>query len=237
MYVWYTYISIYISAYDYIYRIYIYIYIHICVCTYICMYIYNSCIYMWVNKLWLLVCWCICIPTHCNHTRSHWITLQHTATHCNIPWVHRLTLLVSWCICILTRCNTLQHIATWTHYISLHISATFHVCTCRGCSSANRYVHHHTATHCNTLQHIATHCNTLQHIATHCNTLQHIATQCNTLQHNATHCNTMQHIATHCNTLQKSVGVCWWWENREHAFESRVDSFIKAHFVPGLRSY
>jgi len=136
---------------------------------------------MRVNKLWLLVCWCICIPTHYNHTRSHCITLQHTATHCNIPWVHRLRLLVSWCICILTRWNALQHIAT--HYISLHISATFRVCTCQGCSSANRYVYHHTATQCNTLQHNATHCNTLQHIATHCNILQHIATQCNTLQH------------------------------------------------------
>ena len=96
----------------------------------------------------------------------------------------------------------------------------------------------HTATRCKTLQHDATHCNTLQHTAqlavvktwhavhqlaavaicsnstwqhaeTHCNTLQHTATRCNTLQHAATHSNTLQHAASRCSTLKYATTKTW----------------------------
>ena len=70
-------------------------------------------------------------------------TLQHTATHCNIPALppnhSRHTA---------THCNTLQHTATHMPFLQI------------------------TATHCNALQHTATHCNTMQqHSAKECNTL------------------------------------------------------------------
>jgi len=84
------------------------------------------------------------------HTTIHCNTLQHTATHRNTPQhtaTHR---------------NPPQHTAT--HYLFL-VPRLHH----DDCDS----LHHHTATHCNTMQHTATHCTTLHHTATHCNTLQH----------------------------------------------------------------
>jgi len=76
--------------------------------------------------------------THCN-------TLQHTATHRNMP----------------------QHTA--------RIAPVWHEYFMTGTNHSRHTTLQHTATRCNTLQHAATHCNTLQHTATHCNTLQHTA--------------------------------------------------------------
>jgi len=67
------------------------------------------------------------------------MTLQYTATHCNIFAIHCNILQY-----IATHCNTLQHTAT------------------------HCYTLQHTATQCNTLQHTATRCNTLQHAASNC---------------------------------------------------------------------
>ena len=86
------------------------------------------------------------------------ITLQHTATHCNTlqrtatsPRAYRLCEFVTLFYTAL-HCNTLQH----------------------------------TATHCSTLQHTAAHCRTLQNTAAHCRTLQHTAAHCNTMQRTTT---------------------------------------------------
>ena len=87
---------------------------------------------------------------------TRYITLQHTATHC----------------------NTLQHTAahhttvqhTATHYNKVQHSAT-------QCNTVQ-----HTATHCNILQQIATHCNALQRTATNCNEVQLTTAYCNLLQ-------------------------------------------------------
>ena len=135
-----------------------------------------------------------CTRTH-DHTATHCIKLQRTATRCNTLQSltscgsthssHRLR-----CYC----CNTLQHAVT--HCNTLH----------------------HTATHCNTLQHTATHCNTLPKVTLRsitrtahefrcccCNTVQYTATHCYTLQHTATHCNTRQHTAAQCFILLRAA--------------------------------
>jgi len=93
--------------------------------------------------------------TQCN-------TLQHIATHKDIP--HGGTRRA--------HCNTLQHTAT-------HCNTLQH--TRRIARWDSDTLLQHTATHCQTqdVPHVGTwraDCNTLQHTATHCNALQHTAT-------------------------------------------------------------
>ena len=124
-------------------------------------------------------------------------TLQHAATHCNIPQLASTHRPQSLFILIIqhtaTHYNTLQHAAT--HCNTLQLAST----TGLKVFSFSSY---------NTLQHTATPCNTLQLASTHRHQslliliMQHTATHCNTLQHTATHCNTLQHPATPRNTPQ-----------------------------------
>ena len=82
------------------------------------------------------------------HTTSHCITLQRTATHCNAPqqwWNAGAS--VNYRVCntlhhTAIHCNTLQHTATTVERRRL--------CEPLGIQ--------HTATHCNILQHTATYC-------------------------------------------------------------------------------
>ena len=101
--------------------------------------------------------------------RSIRITLQQTATNCNMLQ-H-----------IATHCNTLQHQGISFSLYRGHLSQGHSHCA---------------ATHCNTLQHAATCCNPLQHTATSRDlsfSLQGISFMGIhiTLQRTATHCNTL----------------------------------------------
>jgi len=111
-------------------------------------------------------------------------TLQHTATHCNIPQ-H-----------ITTHCGILQHTATY--------------CTHGWQIGAHCNTMQHTSTHCNTPVKYCWRATgssssgarvTLQQPATHYNTLQHNAAHCIALHYTAPHRTTLQHTAAHCNTL------------------------------------
>jgi len=151
------------------------------------------------NKTCTVICKCTHVTwtTHLQHTATHCITLQHTATthkqnmHSNMQ-MHTRDMDYS----PATHCNPLQHTAS--HYNTLQ----------------------HTATHCNTLQHTATRCSTPQHTRhglLNCNTLQPTATHCNTLHHTATHCNTLQHTATRCSTLQQPTSNEAWAATRKES--------------------
>ena len=138
-------------------------------------------------------------------------TLQHTATHCNMPatpcnTTHRTALQHNALQHTATYCNTLQQTATHTYY-------DHHQCAVTTPRHRRNYTVRHYSTlqrACIALQHntpqytapkrTATHvkgCNTVQHSATHYCTLQNTATHCNAdLLCTATHCNMLQHTAT-----------------------------------------
>jgi len=95
--------------------------------------------------------------THCNTEQnkrsktkrchlSHYITLQHIATHCNT--LH----------CTATYCNTEPNERRESHPS---------LCNAKHDTATQCNTLQHTTTHCNTLQHTAIHCNTLKHTATH----------------------------------------------------------------------
>jgi len=148
--------------------------------------------------------------------RAQILTLQHTATYCNILQ-HTAT-----------HCSTLQHTAT--HYMDTHnIELGRSVITCQCvvvCCGVLRCV----AVCCSVLQYVAVCCSVLQWAAMGCSGLHYVEVCCSvlpcvavsllasgycccacdsvcvgdciTLQHAATRCNTLQHTASHCNTLQ-----------------------------------
>jgi len=150
---------------------------------------------------------------------QRWLTLQHTATHCNVPQhaaTHRSILQHAATCCITLQypaahCNILQHTAIHCdtlHYTAIHCNTLHHTAT--HCNTLR-----HTAIHCNVLQHTAIHCDTLQYTATHCkytathcSALQYTAAHCETLRHTATHCDTLRHTAIHCDTLQRTATHC-----------------------------
>ena len=125
------------------------------------------------------------ISRHLEATATLYITLQHTATHCN-TWQHCLDLDIS------------RHLeATATLYITLQHTAT-HCNTWQhnpeASSEPTLYI---TPQHLDILrppQHSTPHCNTLQHTATHCNTIQRPLLS----QHSTSHRNTS--TSSHCNT-------------------------------------
>jgi len=96
------------------------------------------------------------------HTATRSTTLQHTATHCNMP-----------------NSNTPQHAAT--HCATLHHAATLYNMLQRTATHAPHCttLHHtaHTASYRTTLHHTAPHCTTLQHTATHCHIPTHSTLQ------------------------------------------------------------
>jgi len=145
------------------------------------------------------------------HSATHCITLQYTATRCN------------------THYNTLDF-KTMPEQQCVLYHALLH--TASHCSTLQ-----HTTTHCNTLQHDATHCNTLQHTAIHYNTLQHTTTHLNTLQHKATHCNTPQYTATHCARVMYVMNIwsCMYMEKEQ--MENRINKCTHTNKHTYVRVY
>ena len=127
----------------------------------------------------------------CTLQRTHFNTLQHTATHCDTTAHYNTLVNLFYFESYLLRISKskqkicfVKYKQTSTHYSTLQLIAT----------------QQHTATHCNT----TTHCNTLLYFAYFkLGTLrilkrkQKIHFAKNTLQHTATHCN----ATTHCITL------------------------------------
>jgi len=143
-------------------------------------------------------------PTHVwHHTACMdflriFITLQHTATHCNtlqhalpLRWIfyvyfiimqHTATLCDT--VCVAVRRDSFR----WGRIMCLSVRVAVSVAMCDAvCDAVCAAVRRDSFRwHCilwrHTLQHTATPCNTLQHTATRCNTLQYTWTQM-TLHH------------------------------------------------------